>query len=165
LEKFDYSLCIQDCIGSIIEEISEKEIQKIPIIHDKIQGTSLISQKNDGFEEIELEEFSFLILENKEDIKKMDLSSIRQEIYHKTDLFVMEKKKNIFSVINSLPSKKITNPTNDYIDLLRELKRKRGEDLVIMTDPRTSAKIVREVMSSKENQKKVRKALAEMEDE
>ena len=165
MEKFDYSLCIQDCIGSIIEEVSEKEIRKIPITHDKIQGTSLISQQNDGFEELELGEFSFLILENKEDIQKMDLSSIRQEIYHKTDLFVMEKKKNIFSVINSLPSKKITNPTNDFIDLLRELKRRRGEDLVIMTNPRTSAKIIREVMSSRENQMKVRKALAEMEDE
>jgi len=165
LEKFDYSECIQDCIESIIEEVSQNAIKNIPIGHEKVKGTSIINQTNGEFQEFELEEFSFIISENKEDIQKMDLSSIRQEIYHKTDLLVTEKKKNIFSVINSLPARKITNPLNDYIDLLRELKLKQDKETFIMMHPKTAANIVKEVMSSKENQIKVRRALAELEDE
>lgn len=165
MESLDFSQCIQDCIGSIIDEVSEKEISKIPITHEKVKGTSVINQSNNEVDEFELEEFSFIILENKEDIQKMDLGSIRQEIYHKTDLLIMEKKKSIFSVINSLPGKTITDPINDYIDLIKKLKSNKNKDLVVMSHPQTAAYIVREIMSSKENQMKVRKALAEMEDE
>jgi hypothetical protein len=165
LEKYDFSEEIQSRINSIIEEIAEREIIKIPITREIVRGTSIITQEDDQIKEFKLQEFSFVVLENREDIQNMDLFSIRQEIFHKTDLLITEKKKNIYSVINSIPETKVPTIVDSYISILRELKLHKDKEMFIMANPKTVVKLIREVMSSKENQIKVRRALAELEDE
>ncbi len=165
LEFFHLSTGYEKCINSIFADSTDRELSKIPIVVKRIQGTKIYNQYGDDTTETELDQHTILIEEKKSDVIKMDLFSIREEIYKKAYKSVTVKKKKLFETIQQTQTTLSINDSNmveQYINVLKLLRE--NPNLTLMMNPVLYEKLIKNIFHDQQNKMKVRKYLAELED-
>lgn len=163
LEYFDFSPQYNDCFKSIFSTLSDRELSKLHILITKTEGTKIYTENGDNIREIDLGEHTTIIESNQEEIKTMDLVSLRMEIYKKAYESLMIKKKDILQSIQQSSSIVVstTNAAKSYIEILR--LQKQNPNFVAMINPITFRKLIWEILENSDNRMAVKKYLAESE--